>query len=179
MILRTSPTIMLALTLLATLPTFASVSTGTVVVDENGRRLPSVFGNVKSNKRIAAKDILAPHSPRGCAASRSSSAKTSSPTRWSPSKHADPTVWERVVSWFSPPVVHAQACPTCTPPDDCTGSYMYNEGSNCYQGCNPTEIYPFYISDPARAEAIDGYCIGNSTYCNGCVTCGEQHCMNG
>jgi hypothetical protein len=28
---------------------------------------------------------------------------------------------------------------------------MYNEGSNCYQGCNPTEIYPFYISDPASS----------------------------
>lgn len=143
-----------------------AASSGAQVLAEDGRTLPSVFSGLAPVPKEAVMRGALKFQPAkgGC---------KSTPPRLA-------SIFNRITSLFSLPVVHAASpieCPPCDWPSGCVGFYMYGYVIECAQGC-PGQ-YERFMSYSALASPYDGYCPSGTTVCGTCEQCGERKCYNG
>ena len=128
-----------------------------IMVDDTGRRLPSLFAGTRPT--AAAREALAINERRK---HRPSCGKAVAGPAWLPSG-----LW----SLFSLRVVHAQD--SCT--GGCAGHYMTYNIQQCFPGCGGNFV--FHYEDSNRAVYEDGWQYLGTT-CGTC-NCKEVYCVHG
>jgi hypothetical protein len=137
------------------------------LLDEFGHPLESPFQGIRPNlKIVGSKTVLDVKPAAPC------------PRQIREKLAPRATLVDRIRSWFTITVVHAQNCPNCFPQSDyCTGLNMWPEPVPCFEGCGGG-LYNHYISNPPLGPAWQGWCWSGNLTCGTCQ-CEERSCYNG
>jgi len=139
------------------------------IASDRGVPIQNLFAGVKEAPKML--EMFRPRPKATCSSIRS--AVAAAPGTWN-------RLTQHVVSLFTTKAVKAQSCPTCTPISEaCTGFYMVNVYSVCYQGCNYPEIIPHFTAFPGVGTYQDGWCYSGNTVCSPCGVCQERSCTHG